>query len=98
MSRRQLARPSDPADRRDRCIDAVADLDMFAVYMLVCHWGATVHDIQDAAEQTGRSVDELWTAFCAWKRAKTSPALTARQAGRLTTTLTQPSIPGLELS
>jgi hypothetical protein len=101
MSRRfpngKVPRPANAAHRRDMCIDAVADLDMTALYALVCRFGATVEDITAAAEQTDRTADDVSAALAAWVRTDAADGLTARETGRLVNTLTQPSLE-LELS
>lgn len=99
MSRRfpggNVPRPANPAHRRDMCVDAVADLDMTALYQLVCRWHATVDDITAAADQTDRTADEISAALAAWVATDAADGLTPRETGRLVNTLTQPS---LELS
>lgn len=99
MSRRfpggNVPRPANPAHRRDMCVDAVAELDMTALYVLVCRWHATVDDITAAADQTDRTADEISAALAAWVATDAADGLTPCEAGRLITTLTQPS---LELS
>jgi hypothetical protein len=74
------------------CVDAVSELDMTALYALVCRWHATVEDITVAAEQTDRTADEISAALAAWVHTDAADGLTPRETGRLVTTLTQPSL------
>lgn len=99
MSRRfpngKVPRPANPAHRRDMCVDAVAELDMTALYQLVCRHHATVEDITAAAEQTDRTADEISAALAAWVLTDAADGLTPCETGRLVTTLTQPSLTSL---
>lgn len=76
--------------RRYLCIDAVSRLDMDALYDLICHHSANLNDITLAAEQTGRSIDELADALRVWLP---TADLSLREIDRLTATLTQPPLP-----
>lgn len=103
MSRRfpngQVPRPANPAHRRDMCVDAIADLDMSALYQLVCRWRANADEATAAAAQAERTTEEISAALVAWMASDEAADLTKRDADRLINTLTQPSLISLlELS
>ena len=95
----RVPRPANAAHRRDMCVDAVADLDMNALYQLVCRWHATADDITAAASQAERSADEISSALAAWVLTDAADALTVPETNRLVNVLTQPCLISLlELS
>jgi len=97
MSRRipdaSMPRPENPAHRYQKCVDAVAALDMDALFQLVCRFHAGADDITRAAAQTDRATEEISAALAAWLP---GVAVTKRQTNRLVNTLAQPSLIALE--
>lgn len=89
----QVPRPANPAHRRDMCVDAVADLDIPALYQLVCRYHANTDEVTAAAAQAERTAEEISAALAAWLP---SVDITKRQTNRLVNTLTQPSLIALE--
>lgn len=95
----QVPRPANPAHRRDMCVDAIADLDMTALYQLVCRYHATTDETTAAAAQAERTTDEISAALAEWLTTDEAAELTKRETNRLVNTLTQPSLISLlELS
>ena len=95
----QVPRPANPAHRRDMCVDAIADLDMTALYQLVCRYHATTDETTTAAAQAERATDEISAALAEWLTTDEAAELTKRETNRLVNTLTQPSLISLlELS
>lgn len=97
MSRRfpngYVPAPRHAADRADMCVDAVADLDVDALYQLVTYFHATVNEIADAVAQTDRTAAEVGQALDAWLAAGAGDRrLSTKIRGRLITTLTQPTL------
>jgi hypothetical protein len=90
--------PRNAAHRRSMLVDAMAYLDMQAVYSLVIIHHATVNEVSDAVAQTDHTADEVGQALEAWIQAGET-RLSTRDRGHLITTLTQPSLVDLlELS
>lgn len=88
-----VPQPHNHAHRADMCIDAVADLDVDALYQLVTYFHATVNEIADAVAQTDRTADEIGAALDAWLAAGAGDRrLSTKIRGRLITTLTQPTL------
>jgi hypothetical protein len=105
MSRRfpdgHVPTPQSPKHRYDLLIDATSDLDEVALWELVVLHHAGIEDLLAAAAQTDRSAVEVGRTLLARYRTNAAAGMTKRERRRLvdiTTTLTQPAIPGLELS
>lgn len=81
--------PRNPDHRRYLCIDAVAALNMDALYDLICRHRATPNDITLAAAQTNRSIDDLADALQAWLP---TANISVRETDRMIATLTQPTL------
>lgn len=100
MSRRftngKVPRPANPAHRRDMCVDAVADLDISALYQLVCRYHANTDEVTAAAAQAERTAEEISAALAEWMATDEADDLTKRETNRLVNTLTQPSLISLE--
>lgn len=84
-----LRRPANPSHRYQLVVDAVAELDLDALYQLVCRYSASADEVTRAAAQTDRTTAELAEALRAWLA---DVAITRPARSRLIVALTQPTL------
>lgn len=93
MTRRRpgadMRRPVNAAHRYQLVVDAVAGLDIDALYDLVVTYRASVDEITRAAAQTDRTTAELTAALRDWLA---EVAITRPARSRLIVALTQPTL------